>query len=507
MTSSIKIKSGANSLAVSVIALGVLSGCSSTGNSNYLAHASDTPDVMLKFAQISDETGNYGLAIDYYARVIARGGASEGIWARRGELLLELGAVKNARAHYEAAILAGYDTPEIRRGYGRSLVRVNQPKKALAQFDLVLQEEPKNTKAMNGRGVALDMMGRHVDAQDQYLAVQEVAPNDLSVQNNLALSYTLAGNALSAIVMMEDIYLSGQSNKQHRQNLALLYGLTGQTDKAIALSHKDLRPELVGKNIAAYATLSQSYAKAQSAKVIASATVVPTVAADVVAVGDVVAKPVAAPMDFVLLPPIDGSWSSNALPATIQTVKQPAVVTVELSSRVQVEAVTDVTLLPLQAEPEMRVALVIDKNNPDANTIKNVDQGASIRSVVVDGHTDQAVGQLVQVANLPLMAVKPEFGVAPVVPAEQVFHPFMQVAGYFQNDISQDKPQSVVRRVKAPDIEPSYKSLAGLELALMMADLDAFGNPLRILPSSPVETDPISDVGAVRQAAAKAWRI
>jgi Flp pilus assembly protein TadD len=507
MESSIKVKNGANSLAVSVIALGVLSGCSSTGSSSYMGQTDNAPDVMLKFAKVSEETGNYGLATEYYARVIAKGDASVDVWSRRGELLLQLGAVKNARAHYEAAILAGYDTPEIRRGYGRSLVRVSQPAKALAQFDLVLEQEPKNTKAMNGRGVALDMLGRHVEAQVQYMDVQEVAPHDLSVQNNLALSYTLAGNALSAIAMLEDVYLSGQSSKQHRQNLALLYGLTGQTDKAIALSHQDLRPELVGRNIAAYATLSQSYAKAQSSKAVttvAMSTSETVMERTAVAATD---KPVGAPMDFVQLPPVGDAPSLVAQATTIQTVDAPTMAVAELSESVRVEMVTDVTLLPLQPTPEMRVALVIDENDADANTLEHVDQGASIRSVATKGQQDAPVFQQVQVANLPLMATKPNFGATPARPSEQVFHPVMQVAGFFQNDISQRKPRSVVRRVEAPDGAPSYESLADLELASMKADLDAFGNPLRVLPASKVETDPVGDVGSARQAAVESWII
>jgi hypothetical protein len=83
----------------------------------------------------------------------------------------------------------------------------------------------------------------------------------------------------------------------------------------------------------------------------------------------------------------------------------------------------------------------------------------------------------------------------------------MHVVGIFQNGLSQGKPRSVVRRVQAQDTAPSYETLADLEMASMKADLDAFGNPLRIFPSSPIKTDPIGDVSALRHAAAKAWRI
>jgi Tfp pilus assembly protein PilF len=481
-------------LAIGVVSLALLAGCSANSSGQYLTNKGEARGVMISLARASDELGDYARAADYYAKAIAQGNASEQAWTRRGELLLQLGAVKSAQAHYEAALRAGMDTGDIHRGYARSLARTNQPEKALQQFDIALQKAPGSVKAMNGRGVALDMMGRHLEAQAQYAQAQEFSPTDLSVQNNLALSYTLAGNAHSAIAMLEDIYLSGSSNQQHRQDLALLYGLTGQSDKASALSHMDLRPELVGKNMAAYATLRQNYTAKVTEDNAAQSVAMASAASP--ARDDTPPKQAASAFSYVVLPPatdlsaapLHVPEASYVAPKTMAMVKLP-----EPVAEMPAAMVGDVkvALLPLSPEvPEALVATPVDPIEPIVMAV--VTEPVVAPSQMVSNEAEQQI-QSVQVANLPLMAVAPtrvrttakrangNAGIRPVIQIGQVFHNALAEAP------SMPVPMSVVRRPVPQKDMPTKVSLSDIELFAMRAELDAFGNPMHILPAGPVK--------------------
>ena len=494
----------AGKLSVGLVSIGLLSSCSSTGSDLYSSQTPTVPSVLVSLALASDEMGNYPRAVNYYGQIISRGDASTQIWVRRGELLLKLGAVKNAKAHYEAALDASIDSAEIRRGYGRSLARTNQPEKALRQFDITLRMTPDSVKAMNGRGVALDMLGRHEEAQTQYAKAQELAPSDLSVQNNLALSYTLAGNAHSAITMLEDVYLSGRSTMQHRQNLALLYGLTGQNEKATALSNIDLRPELVGKNLVAYATLREKYkqsaitdrktpAKAEVASINQSpASTAPASTASV-------SK--ASTSNQVILPPLAGKVETP-LPVPYDAYVDPAPMSVvkllqpESNALKALPVDVDVVFLPFDVEaakPQAEEIAHVARVAPVSTEAAEIDSSIAPAFVALET-TDANIGQgpiveKIRIANLPLAVKMPEISTITLSdePTVSAIRPTIQTTKMFDDGLTVRKQQpkfvSVARNTRTASAERSYDTLADLEFAAMQADLDAFGNPLHIKPS------------------------
>jgi Flp pilus assembly protein TadD len=220
------------------------------------------PDEALvtnTMASAAERSGDLVAAQQYYGKAIADGKGSQETYERRGEILLTLGQPQDAANVFDAALRAGFDTPAIRRGYGRALAWLGQGAPSLVQYDAALAKDPGDARAMNGRGVALDMLGRHDEAQAQYRAAMTAAPGDLAVQNNLAMSYALTGRIDEAVAILEAINATGVASVQHRQNLALLYGLQGKTAKAEALASRDLPPEEVAQNMAAYATFQHLY--------------------------------------------------------------------------------------------------------------------------------------------------------------------------------------------------------------------------------------------------------
>lgn len=499
-------KNGASRFALKaagcLMATTLLASCGTSAVNTSAINTLDNPMLYQGLAKASEDTGDYARAVEFYGRMIAQGSKDMAVWERRGELLLKLGAVRNARAHYVAALKAGQDSSEIRRGYARSLVRVGQPTEALAQFDQAIATEPSNYKAMNGKGVALDMLGRHEEAQDQYLQVQEMQPFDVATQNNLALSYTLAGNAEKAIGLLESVYLAGQSTIQNRQNLAMLYGLTGQEDKAAAISRIDLKDSVVARNLAAYEDLRRKYSgdaqspEASDTQVAETATVTEKVVEEKAVETPIIETVRTAAAEAELARNEAAQEAVPSITAAPVRNEPSEPVTVTLPPIAEVSALE----LPIRAlQPEAPID-TMDADKPAEITITEteaLEEPEEVTSILVEGTT-----------SVPVQAVAEEIAeqqgdanASIAVVISQAERPLIErhvtqaqrelvAADLFVNELNDDilVPRLGVdpvtgTTVPAQPAKPAYQRLAEVELAAMNVELDAFGNVLKVMPS------------------------
>lgn len=257
---------------VMVFALGACQSGTSQFKDSATLKQPDDQLIANTMAAAAERAGDLAGAQQYYGQIIGEGKGTRYTFERRGELLLALGAPQEAATVFAQALQTGFDSVDIRRGYGRALAWLGQGEAALAQYDAALAKNPGDIRAMNGRGVALDMLGRHDQAQSQYLVAMTAAPSDLAVQNNMAMSLALAGKVGEAVTILERINASGVSTVQHRQNLALLYGLLGRVDQAAELARRDLPADTAARNLAAYATLQHLYEGSRAPEIAAATT-------------------------------------------------------------------------------------------------------------------------------------------------------------------------------------------------------------------------------------------
>jgi Flp pilus assembly protein TadD len=516
-------KSGASRFALKaagcLMATTLLASCGTSAVNTSSIKTLDNPALYEGLAKASEDTGDYARAVEFYGRMIAQGSKDPEVWQRRGELLLKLGAVRNARAHYAAALKAGLDTSDMRRGYARALVRVGQPNEALAQFDQAIAMEPSNYKAMNGKGVALDMLGRHEEAQDQYLRVQEMQPFDIATQNNLALSYTLAGNAEKAIGLLETVYLAGQSTMHNRQNLAMLYGLTGQEDKAAALSRIDLKDSVVAQNMAAYEELRRKYNGDAAVPEASEAQPVEAVAAN-----EKVVEPAAAETPIIETVRTNAAEAAlarrEAVPATVQLVLvEPAE-----SEPAGLESVTlppiaeaPTPALPVRVLQSDAPADMVDDDKPEDITIVDVValEGPVEATPVLE---ERAPAIPAQTGDADIAGQQSEAEPSIAVVLAPVKRPTTErqitqeqrelvAADLFVDELNDD---ILVPRLGAAPIggssapqeptKPAYQRLAEVELAAMNVEMDAFGNALRVIPGERQARLERPDLRPVKQA-------
>lgn len=312
---------------VMALALGACQSGSSQFKDSAPLQQPDDQLIANTMAGAAERAGDLAGAQQYYGRIIAEGKGTRHTFERRGELLLTLGAPQEAGTVFAQALQAGFDSVDIRRGYGRALAWLGQGEAALAQYDAALARNPGDIRSMNGRGVALDMLGRHEQAQAQYSAAMAAAPADLAVQNNMAMSLALAGKVAEAVAILERINSSGVATVQHRQNLALLYGLLGRVDQAAELARRDLPADAAARNLAAYATLQHLY-EGSRAPEIAAAPTKPVASAPLPPTPSAVAEPGPAASAPAARVPLDGT-PVTATPVTATTasaaVPQPAV--------------------------------------------------------------------------------------------------------------------------------------------------------------------------------------
>jgi len=254
----------------------------------------------------------------------------------------------------------------------------------------------------------------------------------------------------------------------------------------------DLRPELVGKNLAAYATLRQNYAgrvdKKDNPQAVASASSTVKSAPS--------REQTETAFSSVVLPPLDKDVASDPIavpeaayvaPQTMARVELPApsnAITPTVESGVQV------SLLPLAVNaPEPVVHVSSAPVTPVAATVVSRTEEPS----PIAAEKNELQRQPVQVAGLPLMAVshthRPK-------PASQMngyggVNPVLQVREVFDNGLAEvittPAPVSIAARNGPRREHPGPASLSDIELFAMRAELDAFGNPMRILPAGPVK--------------------
>ena len=196
----------------------------------------------------------------------------------------------------------------------------------------------------------------------------------------------------------------------------------------------------------------------------------------------------------VVLPPVTDTQQAAA-PVQHEPVNVPVVTT-----RNVVLMETDVALTP---EPVVEQAPVSVSAFAPVEVAEDVVPTVETEAAVAEAapaSEDQAFPEIVttaSVSNMPLMATVPEYEIVPAdEPVEQPqvlaqVHPTIRIVGLglFGNNVdtavSNQSTQIAMRRRTVPVNTDKWATLQAIEAARMVAELDAFGNPLRIGKADP----------------------
>lgn len=239
----------------SVVALGVLAGCVTSGQA---------PSPSVSDATLPQRVADPSLLAAGESRMVR--GDMAGAAAlfrsahdtapedpvplrRLGDALNRMGSYSDATLVYGKAVKLAPKDPDGQRGMGNALVGLAQPGLAIPYFLEAIQYAPDDWRAYLGLGVAHDLAGDPQSAQQSYEAGLALVPNNPDLINNFALSLALAGANTQSIAMLTTLTEQNFGIPRFRGSLAIVYALAGDEPAAGALMSETETPEAIQRNL------------------------------------------------------------------------------------------------------------------------------------------------------------------------------------------------------------------------------------------------------------------
>ncbi len=224
------------SLAIAVVATGLLAGCATNrAGSDPMTTGSvprgqvaadewtrryqatpDDPNVALGFAEVLRRDGRPQQAVEVLQRTLVQNPKNGVIASAYGKALAEAGA-------FEEALKVVRDA--------------NSPR-------------TPDWRLTSAEGAIQDQLGHPAEARRLYDLALKLSPEEPSVLNNLGLSYVLTNELPAAEKVLRRAAASPRADARVRQNLALAVGLQGRFDEAAKIASEDLPPDQAKTNVA-----------------------------------------------------------------------------------------------------------------------------------------------------------------------------------------------------------------------------------------------------------------
>ncbi|WEK29043.1 MAG: tetratricopeptide repeat protein [Candidatus Pseudomonas phytovorans] len=243
-------------IALSLIALLGLGGCSSLGPALHAGQAAPTgreAAEALKLARVLRDNGRLAGAFEVYQRLDQR-------QPLKGAYLVEYAsvaaAVRPARETYAlfdrarrdvGADMAGLGATERQAlcgGLGRAALALGNAARAESDLQCALSVEgdrSQRAQLLNMLGVAQAQLGQHAVARESFNQALALDPGYSAATNNLALSWLAEGDRSKAIGLLNSARNGGDVALQ--LNLALAYVLDGHDDTARRILEERLAPD------------------------------------------------------------------------------------------------------------------------------------------------------------------------------------------------------------------------------------------------------------------------
>lgn len=211
--------------------------------------------ALITAARVSEETGDYGLAVGYFRKLYERDQSNQSYIVGLSRNLRYGGKAAEARLFMDLITGESADGPEIRAEYGKALLSDGLPEQAVENLSQAIDTGASSWQNYSALGAARDRLGKFDGAQEAYNAATGLSPNNPLIKNNQALSLALSGRLKLAIEMLEGVASRPGATPKLRQNLAMLLALNGDVKAARSLGRVDLTDQEVQNNLDYYQEL------------------------------------------------------------------------------------------------------------------------------------------------------------------------------------------------------------------------------------------------------------
>mgnify|MGYP001159944747 CR=1 FL=1 len=156
-------------------------------------------------AGVSERTGDYGSAADYYHKLYEKDQNNPEFVTGLSRNLRYGGQGAEARLFMDLVVQSGVDTPAVRAEYGKAQLADGLPEKAMANLQGAVSMGDGSWQAHPALGTAFDRLGKFSDAQKSYQRAIAISPENPTIVNNLALSLAVSGKLKEAIKILEKV--------------------------------------------------------------------------------------------------------------------------------------------------------------------------------------------------------------------------------------------------------------------------------------------------------------
>lgn len=236
----------------------ILAGCGSAPNRpptpepRSAATQDKTVRTLRTAARVSEDTGDYGSAIDYFRKLYERDQANPEFIVGLSRNLRYGGKGAEARLFMDMIVGDTIDGPDIRAEYGKAQLSDGLPDKAVKNLTKAIEMGASYWRTYSALGAAKDRLENYEGAQKAYEKASLLSPENPLIINNQALSLALSGQLKSAIKLLESVVSRPGTTPKLRQNLAMLHALDGDLKAAKSLGRVDLTDSEVQKNLEYY---------------------------------------------------------------------------------------------------------------------------------------------------------------------------------------------------------------------------------------------------------------
>lgn len=182
----------------------------------------------------------------------------------RGELLLEEGAISDARAAFATALDGDLADDAARVGLARTFnaegIQLSEEgalERAIFCFKRAADLDPRWGGPQVNLGVAFSRLGNTEKAREAFVEALAREPDSPVAHFNLAATHQRLGRPQEAVALYEELLDLCPEYPQVRSSLANALGDLGDTDRAIALLLEEL--EVQGESVGAWYNLGLAY--------------------------------------------------------------------------------------------------------------------------------------------------------------------------------------------------------------------------------------------------------
>ncbi len=188
--------------------------------------------LVYNMAQVYFAKGDYEQALRYYTTVIGMDPNYSEYYNDRGNILLRLGRLEEARADYLKAAELGLPYFEVFTNLGQCYRRMGAMEEAIASYSRALDLEPAQALALVGRAKAREELGHMGPAIADYSSALAIAPEQWDAVASRGALYYQMGNLDAALADLDRAVKLKPNDPDLFQNRSIVLAELGRHSEA-----------------------------------------------------------------------------------------------------------------------------------------------------------------------------------------------------------------------------------------------------------------------------------